>query len=260
MSFSTILVEREGRLATIALNRPPLNLLTPDLILELRQALDEIEKEGQAGAIIITGSGEHSLSSGVDVKEMKDLTMPGAKKFISNLHETITKVRRLSLPVIAAVNGYCLGGGLELVMACDLRLASEKAQFGLPEIRLGIPSVIEAALMVGLIGLGPAQELLYTGDLIAAPEAQRLGLVNTVVPQAELPAAARTVAEKLLALSPTAVRAQKEVIYRWLPTDLESAMNHSIDTFALCFATDEPAEAMSAFLEKRPPRFAKNKE
>lgn len=259
MSFSTILVEREGRLATIVLNRPPLNLLTPDLILELRQALEQIEKEGQAGAVIVTGSGEHSLSSGVDVKEMKDLTVAGAKKFLSNLHETITKVRRLSLPVIAAVNGYCLGGALELVMACDLRLASEKAQFGLPEIRLGLPSVIEAALMVGLIGLGPAQELLYTGDLIAAPEAQRLGLVNRVVPQTELPAAARAVAERLLALSPTAVRAQKEIIYRWLTTDLESAMDHSIDTLALCFATDEPAEAIRAFLEKRQPRFAKSK-
>lgn len=257
MSFRTILVETEERLATIVLHRPPLNLLTPELIGEVREALEQIEKEGQAGVIILTGAGDHSLSSGVDVKEMKDLTVTGARQFISNLHQTITRVRRLSLPVIAAVNGYCLGGSLELVMACDLRLASEKAQFGLPEIRVGIPSVIEAALLVNLIGLGRAQELLYTGDLIDAQDARRLGLVNRVVPHAELPAAARGLAKKLLALSPTAVKAQKETIYRWLTTDLESAMNHSIDTFALCFGTDEPAEAMNAFLEKRPPRFGK---
>jgi enoyl-CoA hydratase/carnithine racemase len=250
-----LLVEVRDGAAWVTLNRPPLNLLVPELIQALRDGVLGLHKNRAVRLAIITGRGS-AFTAGVDLRVMKDLDVAGAKAFITTLHEAIRAVHEAPFPVIAMLNGHCLGGGLELAMACDLRVASTEATLGLPEIRVGVPSVIEAALMPGLIGPARAAESLLTGETITAATAESWGLVNRVAPPHELEATTRELAGKILACSPTAVRAQKELINRWRQTDLPTAIQYGINAFAACFATSEPREAMTAFLEKRPPRFS----
>ena len=221
------------------------------------EGVEELGRDEESGVVVITGAGERAFIAGIDVNEMKDLEVSSAKEFIRRLHYTIKSVRDMDKVVIAAINGFCFGGGCELAMACDLRIASANAQIGLPEIKVGIPSVIEAALMPLLIGRGRANELLFLGDPIRADEAERVGLVNKVVPANRLKDAVKEFTDKILSYSPTAVRMQKRVINQWLPSDLEAAIEYSIDAFSRCFATNEPREAMTAFLEKRQPQFRK---
>ena len=256
--FENIKLEKEGEIATITLNRPQrLNLLNREMINEIGKVVEELGRDKDIRVVVITGAGDRAFTSGIDVNEMKDLNALSAKEFIRRFHYTIKGVRDLDKVVIAAINGFCLGGGCELAMACDLRIASENAEIGLPEIKLGIPSVIEAALMPLLIGMGRARELLFLGEPVRADEAERIGLVNKVVPLDKLKDAVRETTDKILSYSPTAVRMQKRIINRWLPSDLEAAIDYSIDAFSQCFATNEPKEAMTAFLEKRQPRFGK---
>ena len=158
-------------------------------------------------------------------------------------------------PVIAMLNGYCLGAGFELVMACDLRTASTEARLGLPEIKVGVPSVIEAALLPALVGPGRAAEFLLTGEMITADQALEWGLVNRVAPPHELQAVTEALVAPILECAPTAVRLQKELIIRWRNTDQRTAVEYGINALAQAFATGEPREAMQAFLEKRKPRF-----
>jgi len=258
--FKNIKLDKEGEVATITLNRPEkLNLLSRGMISELGEGVEELARDEDIRVVVITGAGERAFTAGIDVNEMKDLEVLSAKGFIRKLHYTIKSVRDLDKIVIAAINGFCLGGGFELAMACDLRIASENAEMGLPEIRVGIPSVIEAALLPSLIGMGRARELLFLGESIRADEAERIGLVNRVVPVDKLRDAVKEVVDRVLSYSPTAVRMQKRVINHWLPSDFEAAIDYSIDAFSLCFATDEPKEAMTAFLKKRQPQFGKSK-
>jgi enoyl-CoA hydratase len=257
--LKNIKIEKRRGLATITLNRPPLNLIGREMIEGLKQTAKDLARDEDISVVVITGAGNRAFSAGVDVKEMKDLDMTAAKDFISHLHYSIKAVRDLDKVVIAAINGYCFGGSCELAMACDIRIAGENAQLGMPEIRVGIPSVIEAALMPLLIGNGCARELLFLGEPITAEEAKNLGLVNRVVPADTLSDEVRKIADRILSYSPTAIRLQKRIVNRWLPSDLESAINYSIQAFSQCFATDEPKEAMTAFLEKRQPRFKKKR-
>ena len=252
--FETIKLEKEEGLATITLNRPEkLNLLNREMIKEIGEAVEEVGRDKALRVVVITGAGERAFTAGIDVNEMKDLDVSSAKEFIRQLHYTIKSVRDLDKVVIAAINGFCFGGGCELAMACDLRIASENAQLGLPEIKLGIPSVIEAALMPLLIGMGRAKELIFLGDPIGANEAERIGLVNKVVPAGKLKDAVKETTDKILSYSPMAVKMQKRVINQWLPADFETAIDYSIDAFSRCFATNEPNEAMNAFLRKLQP-------
>ena len=249
--LENIKLEKEGGLSTITLNRPEkLNLLNREMINEIGRAVEELGKDEGIRVVVITGAGDRAFTAGIDVNEMKDLNPSSAREFIRQLHYTIKSVRDLDKVVIAAINGFCFGGGCELAMACDLRIASENAEIGLPEIKLGIPSVIEAALMPLLIGMGRARELIFLGDPITADEAERIGLVNKVVPADKLNEAVKEVSDKILSYSPTAVRMQKRIINQWLPSDLEAAIDYSIDAFSRCFATNEPNEAMTAFLRK----------
>ncbi|MBA7691542.1 Short-chain-enoyl-CoA hydratase [subsurface metagenome] len=249
--FENIKLEKEGGIATITLNRPEkLNLLNRGMINEIGKAAAELGRDENVRAVVITGAGERAFTAGIDVNEMKDLDVSSAREFIRNFHYVIKSIRDLDKVVIAAINGFCFGGGCELAMACDLRIASENAQLGLPEIKLGIPSVIEAALMPLLIGMGRAKELIFLGDPIGADEAERIGLVNKVVPADKLKVTVKDTANKILNYSPTAVKMQKKVINQWLPADLETAIDYSIDAFSRCFATNEPNEAMTAFLRK----------
>jgi len=164
-------------------------------------------------------------------------------------------VHRAPFPVIAAVNGPCLGAGFELALACDLRVSAASAMFGLPEVRVGVPSVIQAALLAPMIGPGRAAEMLLTGAAVGATRALEWGLVNRVVPDDRLRAAVDELVAQILAAGPEAIRLQKELIVRWRETDLTSAVRYGINAFASAYATDEPREGANAYLEKRPPNF-----
>ena len=185
-----------------------------------------------------------------------DLGPAEAKLFITQLHEAIQSVHEAPFPTICMVNGPCLGAGFELALACDLRVMSTEASFGLPEIRIGVPSVIEAALLPGMVGPARAAEILLLGAPVTAAQALEWGLVNRVVPPSELEAVTQGLVESILAFAPTAVRLQKELIVRWRNTDLRTAIESGINAFAQSYATGEPREAMLAYLEKRKPRFA----
>lgn len=256
--FENIKLEKDRGLATLTLDRPEkLNLLNRQMISELGRAAGDLSHDDNIRVVVITGAGERYFTAGIDVREMKDLDVATAREFISKLHYTIKGFQDLDSVVIAAINGFCLGGGFELAMACDIRIASENAEMGLPEIQVGIPSVIEAALMPLLMGMGRAREMIFIGDSIKADEAERVGLVNRVVPSDKLKDVVREVTQKLLIYSPTALRMQKKVINHWLPMNFEAAIQYSIEAFSQCFTTNEPKEAMTAFLEKRNADFGK---
>ncbi|OGK98469.1 MAG: hypothetical protein A3E31_09995 [Candidatus Rokubacteria bacterium RIFCSPHIGHO2_12_FULL_73_22] len=247
-------LRRVGGAAWCTLERPPLNLLEPGIIRALRDAFQTLAGDPTVRLVVLTGGGR-AFTAGMDVGYLRDLDVAGARALITSLHDTIDAVHRAPVPVIAAVNGACLGAGFELALACDLRVAAAGAPLGLPEVRVGVPSVIQAALLPPLIGPGRAAELLLTGETIPAERALEWGLVNAVVPAPGLTAAVEALAAKILACGPEAVRLQKELIVRWRETDLGTAVRHGIDAFAAAYATDEPREGTSAFLEKRAPRF-----
>ncbi len=253
--YDTIELVKERGLATVTLNRPELNLMNWQMIRELAKAAEDISHDGAIRVVVVTGPDERVFTAGVDVHEMKDFNPSLARQFIEDLHWMILRFREMDRIVVAAINGYCLGGGCELAMACDIRIAADNAMIGLPEIQVGIPSVIEAALMPLLMGVGRAREMMLTGDAITAEEAAKAGLVGRVVGKAELRSATTELTDRLLGYSPTALRLQKRILNRWLPADFEEAIEFSIEAFSQCFATGEPHEAMSAFLEKRAPRF-----
>ena len=247
-------VERKGRCAWVTLDRPPLNLFTPDLITALREAFDALARDAGVGAAVLTGAGR-AFTAGMQVQVLRDLTPASAKSLITSLHEAIHAVHEAPFPTIAMVNGPCLGAGFELAMACDIRTAADGALLGLPEVKVGVPSVIEAALLPALVGPGRAAEILLTGEPVGAPQAFDWGLVNRVAPPDKLEAATVEIVERILACAPRAIRLQKELIVRWRNADLSSAIRFGINAFAQSYATDEPREATLAFLEKRKPRF-----
>jgi len=251
-------IERYGRVALLRFTRPAkLNILNRAAIAALHGAFDELAQAEKLGAVVITGSGR-AFVGGADVREMSQLNPETARIFISELHAAFAAIRALPVPVIAAVNGYALGAGCELVAACDLRLAAEDALLGMPEIKVAIPSVIEAGLLVPLIGLGKTAELVLTGEAITAQEAERIGLINRVVPAQKLEAEALALAEKISQYSSQAVRLQKQLLNQWLNLSPEAAMQASITAFAQAFTSSDPHEAMTAFLEKRPANFSQD--
>jgi enoyl-CoA hydratase/carnithine racemase len=201
-------------------------------------------------AVVVTGAGERAFIGGADVREMAALDAAGARAFITRLHGMCAALRDLPVPVIARVNGYALGAGLEVAAACDLRVAAAHAVFGMPEVRVGIPSVIEAALLPGLIGWGRTRELLVLGETIDAETALRWGLVERVAPAGGLDAAVEACLDALLAAGPRAVRLQKQLVRRWEDLPVGAAITAGIDAFADAYATDEPARLMRAFLER----------
>lgn len=250
----TVRVERDGPTAWCTLDRPPLNLFEPGLIAELRQAFDGLARDPSVRVAVLTGAGR-AFAAGMDLHVLGRLDEPGARALITAIHEAIEAVHHAPFPVVAAVNGPALGAALELLLACDLRVASASATLGLPEVRVGVPSVIEAALLPWMIGPGRAAELLLTGEAIGADQALSWGLVNRVVPPERLRSATEEVVASILACAPTASRLQKALMLRWRYTDLATAIRHGIGAFAAAYATGEPHEGARAFLEKRPPRF-----
>jgi enoyl-CoA hydratase len=254
MAEAAIRVERRGGVVRCTLDRPPLNLLEPGLIAALRATFDTLAADPGVRVVVLTGAGR-AFTGGMDVRVLRDLDAAGATALITGLHDAIEAVHRAPFPVIAAVNGHCLGGGFEVALACDLRVAAAEATFGLPEVRVGVPSVIQAALLPPLVGPGRAAELLLTGTAIGAEQALAWGLVNRVVARGDLEAAVEAVVAAITACAPAAVRLQKQLIVRWRESDLPTAIRAGIAAFAASYATDEPHEGATAFLEKRPPRF-----
>jgi enoyl-CoA hydratase/carnithine racemase len=252
MEFSQVLLQHAGPLSTITINRPHRsNALNSATVSELRQAIAATREVPETRVVVITGAGERSFVGGADLHELASLDVLKAERFIRALHETLQAIRRHPAPVIAAVNGHALGAGLELVMACDIAIAAEQAQFGMPEVKVGIPSVIECALLPHLVGLMRARELLLTGDNIDAQEAYRIGLVNQVVPLAELPTAVQRMADRLLSNGPRALHLQKELMHRWLNLPMDEAIEAGITSLAMAYATDAPQRAMEAFWAQR---------
>jgi enoyl-CoA hydratase len=251
---SPLTLDRAGAAVWCTLDRPPLNLFEPTLIRALRDAFAELAVDRITRVVVIVGSGR-AFTAGMDVRVLRDLDTGRARELITTLHDALAAVHRAPFPVIAAVNGPCLGAGFELALACDLRVSAASATFGLPEVRVGVPSVIQAALLSPMIGPGRAAEMLLTGAAISAARAFEWGLVNRVVPDDRLRAAVEEFVGGILAGGPDAIRLQKELIVRWRETDLATAVRYGINAFATAYATDEPREGMNAYLEKRPANF-----
>lgn len=248
-------VEQRDGCAWVTLDRPPLNLLEPGLIRALRDSFAGLARDPEVRVAVVTGAGR-ATTAGMQIQVLRDLDPASAKALITGLHEAIHAVHDAPFPTICMINGACLGAGFELAMACDLRVASTSAILGLPEIRVGIPSVIEAALLPALVGPGRAAEILLVGAPVSAGQALEWGLVNRAVPPEALESTTRALVDSILECAPTAVRLQKELIIRWRSTDLRTAIESGINAFAQSYATGEPREALTAYLEKRKPRFA----
>jgi len=247
-------LQRVGAAVWCTLERPPLNLFEPTLIQAVRDAFTELAADRATRVAVIVGSGR-AFTAGMDVRILRDLDTGRARELITSLHDAIAAVHQAQFPVIAAVNGACLGAGFELALACDMRVAAASATFGLPEVRVGVPSVIQAALLPPMIGPGRAAEMLLTGAPVTAAQALDWGLVNRVVPDDRLRSAADELVAAILASGPEAIRLQKELIVRWRQTDLPTAVRYGINAFAAAYATAEPREGMTAYLDKRSPRF-----
>jgi enoyl-CoA hydratase/carnithine racemase len=246
------IVEREdGRVAWLTVdNQAKLNVLGSALCVELRDKLAALAEDEGLRACVLTGAGERAFIGGADIAELASLEPDTARRFITTLHEVCRALRELPVPVIARIRGYCLGGGLEVAAACDLRLAAADARFGMPEVRVGIPSVIEAALLPRLVGWGKARELVLTAEMIGAEEALACGLVERVAPAAELDAALEHWLGALLAAAPRALRAQKALLREWERLPLGEAIERGIDAFVEAYRSDEPKALMRRFLER----------
>jgi len=252
-SIHTALEARAGgRVARLTLDNPAkLNALDAAAILGLTEAMRALAGDTELRAVVLTGAGEKAFSGGVDVVELGAATADTARAGITRLHRCITAVRECPVPVIARVNGYCIGGALELAAACDLRVAADHARFGMPEVRLGIPSVIEAALLPRLMGAGRARWLLLTGELIDAAEALHWGLVERVVAAPALDAEVDHALDAILAGGAEAIRAQKRLNRAYEELPFGDAVAASIDAFEAAYATGEPARLIGDYLRRR---------
>jgi enoyl-CoA hydratase len=254
MNYEMILVEREGAIATITLNRPKqLNALSQAVISELLGAFDEIGSDPEVRAVILTGSGDRAFAAGADIGELAQLQSPSeGRRLAARSHSLGRKMADLPQPIIAAINGFALGGGLELALACDFRIAGDTAQVGLPEVTLGIiPGWGGTQRLPRLVGPGMAKLLMMTGERIDAAEALRIGLIERVTPAAELMSAARQLAEKLAALPPLSISAIKQAVNHGLNMSLDDANMYESGLFAELTATEDAKEGTRAFVEKR---------
>ncbi len=254
-----IRVARERREAGVVArltvdNQAKLNVLDSRLTEALRRAVEglaaEAEAEAELRAVVLTGAGARAFIGGADIRELAALTPAMARRFITGLHELCAALQALPVPVIARIRVFCLGAGLEIAAACDLRAAAEDARFAMPEVRVGIPSVIEAALLPRLVGMGRARELVLTGAAIGATEALAIGLVERVVPAARQGAAVDAWRAAIHAAGPRALALQKKLLREWQELPLDEAIAKSIDAFAQAYESDEPARLMRAFLER----------
>ncbi len=248
-----VLYEKSESIALLTVNRPEaLNALNTAVNLKLIELLDRAEADPEVRVVVLKGSGEKAFIAGGDIKEMVDKDAMGAREYALAAKRVIDRIWNLKKPVIAAIQGLCLGGGLEYAMACDLRTASEKARFGQPEINIGImPGSAGTQRLSRLIGITKAKQLCFTGDMIGADEALALGLINEVYPADSLMEKTIELAKKIASKSSPALTLIKSAINKGTGMDLESASLFEIDCFGLCFATEEQKEKMLAFVGKK---------
>ena len=256
MSYETIAVQVSDRVATVTVNRPDkLNALNDRVIAELGEAVDQVVSDSNVGGIILTGAGR-AFVAGADISELESHGPVSAKRLAQTGQDVFGRFESSPKPVIAAVNGFALGGGCELAMACHIRIASEAAKFGQPEVKLGlIPGYGGTQRLPRLVGRGRALQLLLTGEMIDAQEAYRIGLVNRVVPAADLLTAANELMRAILANAPLAIANVIEVVNRGYDATLEDALTLEATAFGLLAATEDKRAGTRAFLEKRAARF-----
>jgi enoyl-CoA hydratase/carnithine racemase len=242
----------ERRIARVTVENPAkLNTLNRANMAEFAEHFRRLSADENLAAVVLTGAGDKAFIGGADIREMAALDPTSARAFITAVHRTCAVLRDCPVPVIARLNGYTLGAGLEVAASCDLRVASSNAVFGMPEVRVGIPSVVEAALLPGLIGWGRTRELLLFGETIDAQTALAWGLVEQVVAPADLDAAIEARLDALLANGPRAVRLQKALIRQWEDLTLSEAVSAGIDSFAQAYGTGEPAAMMAKFTGRK---------
>src|SRR6201995_1177733 len=229
----------------------PLNILGSEAIKAVREGLEALAPERGIRALILAGESQKSMIGGADIKEMARLDQKSAETFISRLRDLCEAVRRFPAPVIARLPGWCLGGGLEVAAACDVRIAAHDAMFGMPEVRVGIPSVIHAALLPRLIGWGRARWLGGTAENLDAPPARAWGLIDKIAPQGGLDAAVEHTVKALLECGPQALRSQKALLRAWEEMPLTESVNHSVGVFGKSFLTDEPTRLMQVFINRK---------
>ena len=256
MDYKNLIVETIKKIGIVRINRPEvLNAVNMETILELEKAMHEFDDNEDILVIIITGEGK-SFVSGSDISKLAQLEPLQAREYSQIGQRVLSFIENMEKPVIAAVNGYALGSGCELAMACDIRIASEKAKFGQPEVKLGIiPGHAGTQRLARLVGISKAKELIFTGDIIDAQEALRIGLVNKVVGSESLLEEVNNIANKIVAVGPTAVRLAKTVINRGIDTNLTTASSYETEAFSVVFSTEEAREGIRAFLEKRKPNW-----
>ena len=260
MNFEYILLNLDNGIATITINRPEiLNALSPAVYHELNECLKTLASDPAIKAVIITGAGNKAFVAGADIAAMSTMSSNEAFEFAVGGKETVSRIESMSKPVIAAINGLALGGGCELALACDFRVATSSAKFGQPEVNLGIiPGNGGTQRLTRLVGRSKAKEMIMLGEIITAEQALNLGLVNQVVESEKLMPAAFQLAKKLSQKAPIALAMAKRSIHRAAGADTEEGLDYELNCFAHCFSTQDQKEGMQAFLEKRPPRFKGN--
>lgn len=256
----TVRFEKQDSIAIVTIDRPEaLNALNGDVIAELEQVVTALENDRDVRCMILTGEGR-SFVAGADIGEQYPLDLDGGRRWGQRGSALFRRIEKLEFPTIAAVNGFALGGGCEMALACDIRIASEKAKFGQPEVGLGIiPGFGGTQRMARIIGTGPAMELIYTADTIDAQRALEIGMVNHVVPADQLMDEAMKLAQKICTNAQKAIRASKLAIRRGIDCDISTAVSYEALAFATCFGTEDQKEGMQAFLEKRKEKHFKNK-
>ena len=254
--YQTLRYEKQENIGILTINRPEaLNALNSTVIGDLEQAITEVEKDAELGALIITGEGR-SFVAGADIGEQLPLDVAGGRKWGQRGSALMRRIEKLEIPTIAAVNGFALGGGCELSMACDIRIASEKAKFGQPEVGLGItPGFSGTQRLPRRVGVAKAKELIFSGKMIKADEAEKIGLVNAVYDPEALMDGALEMAKSFIKNAPIAVKYAKACIDRGMQMDMDDGIACENELFAMCFATADQKEGMGAFLEKRPAAF-----
>jgi len=260
MEYKLIKFEKnkEKKTAKITINRPEVrNALNKAARREIRAAVEDIKKDKDVRVLIITGSGDKAFMSGMDITELEKMSPVDIEEFVSTLGQQLYQdLEALDIPVIAMINGYCLAGGCELVMSCDMRIASDRAKFGQPEINIGfIPGGGATVRMPRLIGWGRAKELLYTGRIIDAQEALRIGLVDRVVPHDKLEETVDQIAATIVSKSGIIIKYMKQAVNRGMYTDQAAGLVYEKLVWALCFATEDHHEGINAFINKRTPQF-----
>lgn len=257
MGYETLIIERDENVGIIKLNRPPVNPLNTQTYLELHDAICELDSDEAVGAIIITGNGDKAFAAGLDIKDVMGKSVVDILDFCwKGPRKTFDKLTGIDKPTIAAVFGLALGGGCEIALCCDLRIASEDAVFGLPEITLGImPGSGGTQRLPRLVGVAKAKEMLFTGENINAAEAYRIGLANKVVPKDKLMEEAKALAKKLASRPRAALALIKKCVDNGLNSDLASGVTMEMNAFSIAFTSEDGREGINAFTEKRKPVF-----